>query len=209
MKIITVGREFGSGGRRLAKLVAEELGFKYYDKEIITEIAKSTELDEDYVTKVFEKGLTAYPLHFGVAFSGLSLLNQNSIDIMVAHEKIIRELAQKGDCVIVGRSADAILNDMNPLNIFVYADTEYKLKRCKKFGKIDEKMSDKEILKRIKQIDNGRAKTHSMFASTPWGDRASYHLLVNTSNFDNLEDLVPCVCEYAESWFEQNIEEEE
>lgn len=208
MKIITIGREFGSGGRELAKRLAKELDFKYYDKEIISEIAKSTDLDEDYVNKVFEKGLTSYPLHFGTSFAGLSLLNQNSIDIMIAHEKIIRELAQKGDCVFVGRSADAILNDLNPLNIFVYADTDYKLNRCKKYGEIDAEMKDKEILKRMKQIDNGRAKTHSMFASNAWGDRQSYHLLVNTTGFEDIDDLVPSIAEFAEAWFDNNEKED-
>lgn len=204
MKIITIGREFGSGGRELGKRIAKELGYKYYDKEIISEIAKSTELDEKYIEKIFEKGLTAYPVHFGISFTGLSVLNQNSIDILVAHEKIIRDLASKGDCVFVGRSADSILNDLNPLNLFVYADTAYKIDRCRRLGELDENMTDKEITKRMKQIDNGRAKTHSMFASSPWGARESYHLMINTTGFENVEDLVPCVCEYAESWFAKN-----
>lgn len=201
MKIITIGREFGSGGRELGKKVADALGFKYYDKEVISEIAKSTDLDEDYVKKVFEKGLTAYPLHFGISLAGLSVLNQNSIDILVAHEKIIRELASKGDCVFVGRSADAILSDLDPLNIFVYSSLEYKIARCKTFGGITEKTTDKDIIKRMKQVDNGRAKTHSMFSSQPWGERESYHLMINTAGANSLDDLVPCVCEYAEMFF--------
>lgn len=204
MRIITIGREFGSGGRELGKKLADELDFRYYDKEIISEIAKSTDLDENYVDKVFEKGLTAYPLHFGISFTGLSVLNQNSIDILVAHENIIREIAKKGDCVIVGRSADAILNDLDPLNIFVYADMEYKINRCRKLGEIDANMSNKEIQKRIKQIDNGRAKTHSVFSSVAWGDKASYHLCVNTTGFNNIGDLVPSITAFAETWFEKN-----
>ncbi len=203
MNVITIGREFGSGGRELGKLLAKELGFKYYDKEIISEIAQSTELDESYVEKVFEKGLTSYPLHFGISLSGLSVLNQNSLDILVAHEQIIREKALKDNCIIVGRSADAILNDLDPLNLFVYADMEYKIARCKRLGEIDKNMTDKEIQKRIKQIDNGRAKTHSMFSALPWGDKRAYHLCINTTDFDNIEDLVPSVAEYARRWFEK------
>ena len=69
-------------------------------------------------------------------------------------------------------------------------------------------MKDKEILKRMKQIDNGRAKTHSMFASNAWGDRQSYHLLVNTTGFEDIDDLVPSVAEFAEAWFDNNEKED-
>lgn len=202
MKIITVSREFGSGGRELGKRLAEELGVNYYDKEIVAEIAKETDLNPEYVSKVFQKGLTTFSLHFGASFTGLSVVNQNSIDILVAQQKIIKSLAERGDCVIVGRSADAILKEYNPLSIFVYADMDFKIERCRSMGGGAEKLSYKELKKRIKQIDGGRAKTHALFSSTNWGDKSGYHLCVNSTGFE-IKELVPAVKEFAVRWFER------
>ena len=142
MRIITISREFGSGGRELGKRLAEQLGFNYFDREIITEIAKKTAYDEHYVSLILEKGISSYPIHIGQTFLGVSGINHTPIEVLVAQQKIIKELAEKGDCVIIGRSADAILKQYNPLNIFVYADMEYKLKRCKDKGEVDINLQD-------------------------------------------------------------------
>lgn len=200
MKIITISREFGSGGRELGKRLAESLGFYYYDREIITEIAKETELDEGYVSKVFEKGVSTFTLHFGTSFSGLSVINQTPIDILIAQQKIIKTLAKKGNCVIVGRSANAILNEYHPFNIFAYADMDYKIDRCQSIGSGTENFSRKEILKHIKQIDNGRAKTHELFSPIKWGQKEGYNLCVNTTNVV-IKDIIPAVSALADAWF--------
>ena len=147
MRIITISREFGSGGRELGKRLAEQLGFNYFDREIITEIAKKTELDEHYIDSVLEKGITAYPIHIGQTFAGVSTINHTPIEVLVAQQKILKELAEQGDAVFIGRSADAILKDYNPLNIFVYAEMESKLARCKAKGEVDVNLKDKVLIK--------------------------------------------------------------
>ena len=199
MKIITVSREFGSGGRELGKRLAESLGFNYLDREIITEVAKRTSLDEKFVESNLEKGMQAYPMHFGMSFSLVPILNQSAIDCFVAQNEILVELAKKGDCVIVGRSADVILNEFNPLNLFVYADMQSKVERCKKRMK-DEQLSDKELAKKIKQIDKERAKSRKLFSDTEWGDRQNYHLMINTTNKE-IENLIPAIKQFSLEYF--------
>ena len=143
-RIITIGREFGSGGRELGLRLSQRLGIAYYDQEIIAEISKRTELSEQYVKKMAEKKpMFSFPLHIGKSFRYM----QNSpwdlnLSIFREQSAIIREMAEKSDCVIVGRCADDILREMNPLRIFVYGDMETKLERCRKRAGSDEKMTE-------------------------------------------------------------------
>ena len=182
-RIITIGREFGSGGRELGLRLSQRLGIAYYDQEIIAEISKRTELSEQYVRKMAEKKpLFSFPLHIGRSFHYM----QNSpwdlnLSIFREQSAIIREMAEKSDCVIVGRCADDILRDMNPLRIFVYGDMETKLERCRKRAGSDEKMTDREILSNIRKIDKNRSEYYGLYTGKVWGDKQSYDLCINTS----------------------------
>ncbi len=199
MKIITVSREFGSGGRELGKRLSDELGFAYYDNEIISEIARRTELDENYIRSITEKGIQGFACHFGRSF-GFSY-DHTAVDILVAQNRVIKELAEKGDCVIVGRGADVILKDKNPLKLFVFADTEHKLERCRKRESAKDMLSDKEMLKKFKEIDGNRRKMYELLYSICWGECHEYSLCVNTSGVE-IKTLVPTIAEYAKGWFE-------
>ena len=182
-RIITIGREFGSGGRELGRRLSEKLGFAYYDQEIISEISRRTELSEQYVRKMAEKKpMFSFPLHIGRSFHYM----QNSpwdlnLSIFREQSAIIREMAEKSDCVIVGRCADDILREMNPLRIFVYGDMETKLERCRKRTGSDEKMTDREILSNIRKIDKNRSEYYGLYTGKVWGDKQSYDLCINTS----------------------------
>ena len=182
-RIITIGREFGSGGRELGLRLSQRLGIAYYDQEIIAEISKRTELSEQYVRKMAEKKpIFSFPLHIGRSFHYM----QNSpwdlnLSIFREQSAIIREMAEKSDCVIVGRCADDILRDMNPLRIFVYGDMETKLERCRKRTGSDEKMTDREILSNIRKIDKNRSEYYGLYTGKVWGDKQSYDLCINTS----------------------------
>ena len=202
MRIITISREFGSGGRELGKRLAEQLGFNYFDREIITEIARKTNYDEHFVSAVLEKGISAYPIHIGQTFLGVNGINHTPIEVLVAQQKIIKELAEQGDAVIIGRSADAILKDYNPLNIFVYADMDYKLERCKAKGEVDGNLKDRVLRRKIKNVDKGRQRNHSLISNNKWGNKESYHLMINSTGFE-IKDLVPAVKEYAIKFFEK------
>ena len=104
-----------------------------------------------------------------------------NLSIFREQSAIIREMAEKSDCVIVGRCADDILREMNPLRIFVYGDMETKLERCRKRTGSDEKMTDREILSNIRKIDKNRSEYYGLYTGKVWGDKQSYDLCINTS----------------------------
>lgn len=202
MRIITIGREFGSGGREVGKRLADALGVAYYDREIIEEIAKHSELDENYVERVLESGMTqGVFLTFGQTLSAASLVSMHPMtSVLVSQKKVIEKLAEK-DCVIVGRCADVILADKNPFKIFVYADERSKTERCRSRAPEDEKLSDKQLLKKMRKIDKGRARLHDLFLGDSWGQRETYNLCVNTSG-TIIKEVVPCIADYVNHWFE-------
>ncbi len=121
MKVITISREFGSGGRELGKRLADGLGFDYYDKEIIAAIAQGQGLDENYVEKALEHHIwKSVPLAFGRSFTGAVALQSAQTGLLLEQKRVIERIAEAGkDCVIVGRNADMILEAVQPFSIFV------------------------------------------------------------------------------------------
>lgn len=202
MKIITIGREFSSGGREVGKRLADELGIAYYDKEIVAEIAAQSQLDEGYVEHILENGTPHEMfLTFGHTLSYASAFNAHpAASVLPIQKQVIRQLATK-DCIIVGRCADVILADLNPFRLFVYADEESKLKRCRARQTEEESlMSDKKLIKKMRRIDKGRRKMHDLFLGKPWGNREGYDLCVNTSGVE-VKEVVPCIAEYINRWY--------
>ena len=204
MSIITVSREFGSGGREVGKRLADELGYAYYDREIVTAIAQKTQLDEGYVASALDGGMfRGIPVHFGRTFSYSGTLMANTTKLFVEQHKIIRELAERGNCVIVGRAANAILEEYHPFNLFVYADMDAKVKRCMDRAPEGEQLSEREMIRHIKKVDADRAKYYEMFSDIRWGAKEGYHLCVNTTGA-NIKTLVPMIAQYAKNWMETN-----
>lgn len=202
--IITIGREFGSGGREVGKRLADELGIAYYDKEIITEIAKESELDEKYVENVIEKGLPgSFFYTFGQSFAHPIVFTENTmISVLSEQRKVIMRLAEK-DCVIVGRCADVILKEQKPFRLFVYADEEHKIARCRQRANEGEVYTDKQLIRKMKKIDSGRRKLHSIMSDVPWGDKRGYDLMLNTGCAD-IKKLVSLVAEYIKHYYGVN-----
>lgn len=185
-KVITIGREFGSGGREFGRLLAEKLGYEYYDKEIITEIAKKTSLSETYVKQIVEQTPhSLFPITTGNAFAYYGnnhLYNVQSI--FREQTNVITEMAKKSDCVIVGRCADYILEDLNPFKIFIYADEKSKIVRCLKKVDEPESVNVKKLKKQIKNIDKNRARYYSFYTGKKWGDKLNYDICINTSDIE-------------------------
>lgn len=203
MKIITISREFGSGGRELGKRLADELGIPCYDHEIIDMVAEKYGYDKNYVTHVSEKDIRVfYPSTIGHRFMAPHQVEQQPVKVTVAQHEIIKQLAGQGDCVVVGRCADVVCRDMNPLNIFVYADQKSKLARCKSRAEEKENFSEKEMIRKMKQIDKERAAYRELFTEETWGKKESYHLCINTSGKE-IKTLIPAIAEYAKIWFDQ------
>ena len=200
-RIITISREFGSGGRELGKRLSEALGIPCYDHQIIEMVAKEYGFDQNYVAHMSENDLrAAYPSTIARGFVAPNYALQQSVQIAAAQHKLIRSLAEKGDCVIVGRCADTILEDMHPLNLFVYADQKSKVDRCIARAGEKEELTVKEILKKMKQIDKSRAEYRRTFGDGTWGRKENYHLCVNTSGKE-IKSLIPGLVAYAKAWF--------
>ncbi len=198
-KIITIGREFGSGGRELGRKLAEILGCAYYDREIIAEIAKRTSLSEKYVQNVAEhKPVIPFPIHTGRTF--WAVIPDYGQEVQKEQHDIIREMASKSDCVIVGRGADYILRADNPFRLFVYSDMPSKISRCRRNNANDydkgEEMSDKELSRRIEQINKARSEYYEFYTGQKWGLPLNYDLCINTTKNDPIEiaEFVAKIC---------------
>lgn len=198
-KIITIGREFGSGGRELGRRLSEELKIAYYDREIIQEIAKRTALSEQYIKAIEERLPSAtFPIHIGSSF----YVTQNPLweqTMAVYREQftIIKEMAEKSDCVIVGRCADYVLKEYNPFRIFVYADLESKFRRCREKAPADEVLSDRELKQKMIEIDKSRARYYEFYTEKQWGNKLNFDLCINTSHIV-IKKLAPNVAKIFE-----------
>lgn len=183
-RIITIGREFGSGGRELGRRLSEELGAAYYDQEIVTEIAKRTSMSEQYVRQIVEgRFQPSFSIHVGRSFyPGVNPVVEQTHTVFLEQSRILQELAEKSDCVIVGRCADYILRESNPFRIFVYADMDSKMARCRAKGADVEQMSDRDLKRHILDVDKHRAGYYQFYTERKWGDPLNYDLCVNTTN---------------------------
>lgn len=191
-KIITIGREFGSGGRELGMKLAEELGFVYYDREIITQIAKNTSLSEQYVQQVMEKNPhDMFPITVAHTFSYIdSYAMQQKQAVYAEQEKVIKAMAEKSDCVIVGRCADFILKDFKPFKIFVYASMKSKIARCFERETDKEHFTERKMRRFIKSVDRNRARYYDFYTGLTWGDKLNYDICINTTDI-NFDEVVP------------------
>lgn len=199
MNIITISREFGSGGRELGKRLADLLGYSYYDREIITAIAEKHNFAESYVENVLEGNIPfSAPVTFGRTFSYTDPTGQQAIQLLSSQCRFLKDAAEKGNCVIVGRCANIILEDFEPFNIFVYADTESKLERCRSRAPEGENLKDNELKRKIRQIDAGRAKHQRFLSDKKWGAKEGYDLCINTSG-KVIKEIAPAIAEYIKS----------
>jgi cytidylate kinase len=205
MKIITISREFGSGGRELGKLIAEKLGIAYYDREIITAIAKNQELEEEFVANMIDRDLwKTIPLKFHNSFDKVNTAEITQQDLLKEEQRVLEEIAAKGkDCVIVGRHADYRLKDYKPFRIFVCADLDTRIDNCLLYEETGGADTIKKIAKNIQKIDKTRARNTAIVTGIEWGNPAHYELTINTTNWD-LDALAPSIADVATKWFESH-----
>ncbi len=187
-KVITISREFGSGGRFIGEETAKKLGIAFYDREIIAKVADDLGLSEKYVA---DRGEYAPSKNiFSYAFIGRDI-NGNSIadQIYSYQQKIIKELAAKEPCVIVGRSADYILSGRDDvLNVFIQGNKADKIVRIKEIYS----KSDDEAAKMIKDTDKKRSVNYRYCTDQEWGSRKNYDIVLNSSTlgYDNCIDVI-------------------
>lgn len=204
MRIITISREFGSGGREVGKRLADLLGYDYYDSEIITAIAKKSGLDENYIEKILrDHGWQNQTITFRGTLGSSAYAQSSKVTLLVEQKKVIEEIAALGkDCVIVGRNADVILEKYQPFSMFVYAKTGAKIKRCMERTKAEEQFTQRELIKKMKQIDKMRSQTREVVSGSSWGQPDAYQLMVNTTDWE-IKDLVPTLADFIEGWYSQ------
>lgn len=176
-KIITVSREFGSGGRTIGKRVAEKLGIPCYDRELIAKVAQESGFAEEYIAERGEYALSHSK--FGNALSSFYSSRQTSNQdyLWTVQSKTVRELAEKQPCVIVGRCADYILRD-NPdlLKVFIHADLKKRAERIVKlYGESDESPE-----KRLKDKDKRRKAYYRYYTDMEWGIARNYHVALDS-----------------------------
>lgn len=187
-KIITISREFGSGGRFIGEETAKKLGIAFYDREIIAKVADDLGLSEKYVA---DRGEYAPSKNiFSYAFI-VRDINGNSIadQIYSYQQKIIKELAAKEPCVIVGRSADYILSGRDDvLNVFIQGNKADKIVRIKEIYS----KSDDEAARMIKDTDKKRSVNYRYCTDQEWGSRKNYDIVLNSSTlgYDNCIDVI-------------------
>ncbi len=204
MNLLTVSREFGSGGRELGKRLADLLCCDYYDSEILYRIAEKSGVDPAYAERCLSNhGWKNLPITFRGTLTSAEYLHASTVQLLLAQKKVLEEIAALGkDCVIVGRNADVLLRDFSPFTVFVCASQEAKLARCRNFAPEGERMTDRELLRKMKSVDKVRAQTRELLTGSPWGDPNAYHLTVNTTLW-NPKELAPAVADFARRWFEK------
>lgn len=175
--IVTIAREYGSGGRYVAKLVAEKLELKFYDKNLIEIVSDESGLSATYIEEneqnIHGNLLSSFNTQY---YDNLS----NDDNLFIAESKAIKEIAEKGSCVIVGRCSNHVLKDTpNVINVFLYSDDENKVKRAVKYYGLDEKNASKEI----NRINKNREKHYNYYTHEKWRDISNYDLSINVDKF--------------------------
>lgn len=187
-RIITISREFGSGGRFIGEEVAKKLGIAYYDKDIIGKIAEHAGLSPEYVQESSElsprKGLFAY------AFSGRDATGKSMGDIVYeAQRKVILDIAEKESCVIIGRNADFILKSRSDvLNVFIHGNMPEKTERISRLYHVTEA----EAVKMMEDIDKRRRTNYNFYTEQKWGMASNYTLALNSSElgYEHCESMI-------------------
>ncbi len=192
-KIITISREFGSGGRSIGKLVAEKLGVSYYDRELIEMLAEETGFSKEYIEQNGE--YSPGNSRFSYAFVGRNIDGMSITDYLwFEQQKKILEIAEKEPCVIVGRCADYILRERNDVfNVFIHAPVAERAKRIVEvYGETDVAPE-----KRLREKDRKRAVNYKYYTDEEWGKAKQYHLTLDSSVF-GIEGCAQLIAELSQ-----------
>lgn len=195
-KIITIERQYATGGKKIAKMVAEKLGIPYYNNHILELAGEKIGLPADYLMEIEET--TSGSLLFSLAMAatanatGVTLMSLSQ-QLFLAEEEIINELVKQGPCVIVGRCAGHILRDREDcLNVFIYGDREKRIDRALNVYNVPRN----EVESMIRKMDKRRANFYNTSVQKKWGERDNYHLCLDGSTL-GLEKCAEIIAEAA------------
>ncbi len=173
LPVITISREYGSGGRAIGEQLAKELNIPFYDNERILERAKASGLAEAYIHKTEQMKATSFL--YGLYMNARQKPSHD--DLFLLQSKVIQEVAEEGPCVIVGRCADYVLRDREDLfSVFIHAPMDYRVERAKKVYKIE----DSNVEDYVKKQDKIRASFYNHVSDKKWGDANSFHLAASS-----------------------------
>lgn len=188
--VITIAREYGSGGRYIGKLIADKLGIKFYDKELIPKVAKETGLSEEYIENNEQKREALAGINNGY-YVGLN----NADELFIKESELIKKVANEESCVIIGRCADFILQDKsNVLKVFVYSNMNDKIKRATEIYGLNKSKAEKEI----KRIDKLRANHYKHYTGKEWNHHANYDVCMNSDTL-GVEKSADLICEMVKN----------
>ena len=194
---ITIGRQFGSGGRAIGRKVAEHYGIGYYDKELISKVASNSDFCEEMVAQQDERPTNSFLYNIVMDTYSFGYNALNSVDmplsqkVFLAQFDTIRKLADEGPCVFIGRCADNALSDRaNVLNLFLYADEETKVKTI--MNRYPDINSEQKALDFMNKKDKQRQSYYNYYCSKKWGRADTYDFAINTSilGYDGTVDLI-------------------
>lgn len=197
-KVITISRMFGSGGRTIGKAVAERLGVPYYDKELVDAVAKESGFSHEFIEEIGEYASVTSSFLFNIAVSAhpMGLIDTMSVSdkLYVCQTNVIRDLASKGPCVIVGRCADFILKDQpDCLHIFIHADMPHRAARVReRYGE-----TSKPIEKRLQEKDSKRKVYYKHYTNHNWGEADSYDICLDSGTL-GVEKCAEIICDIAQ-----------
>lgn len=194
INIVTISRQYGSGGRMIGAKVAERLGIPFYDRLLIDKIADESGYDSEFVKHNAEnvnwtQSIGQSPMCYGAPFHDMTTMV--GVKVFASQEKVIRKLAQEGPCVIVGRCADFILRERDDVfDVFIYSDIEDRIKRVvETYGHETDKPE-----KDIRKVDKARAKHYSFYTDNVWGNVENYDMSLN-SDYLSIEEAVNIIVE--------------
>jgi cytidylate kinase len=205
--IITIGRQFGSGGREIGEMLAKQYGIKCYDKELLSRAAKESGFCEEMIQNHDERPTNSFLYNLVMDTYSFGYNASSFVDMPISHKVFlaqfdtIKKIAEEGPCVIVGRCADYALSDFdNVLNIFIHADEDSKIKRIKE--RFADVKSDEQARDMMNKKDKQRQSYYNYYSSKKWGRADSYDLSINSSIL-GIEGTVKFISQYIED-FEQN-----
>lgn len=198
-KVITISRQYGSGGREIGSKLAAKLGIPFYDNELITRAAKESGFSEAVFANAEKKATNSllYSIAMGMSsyssqdlgFTNLSLDDR----IYLAQSDVIRKVASEGPCIIIGRCADYILKDMeNVVHIFIHAKMPFRIERAILIDGIDRDRAEEIVIKN----DKRRANYYNYHSGEKWGIASNYHLSIDSS-YLGIDHAVDCIYTYV------------
>ena len=191
--VITTGRSFGSGGRKIRKKLAEELDMKYYDQEILAEEAKESGLDEEYIS-LFDEQKPSFNFFSSMASGVLGDERQMEVKLQTMQQQVIERIVEKSPCVIIGRRADLLLKGRaNTYRVFVSAPMEYCVKRVS----ARDKLTEQESVEKIRRMNRKRKAFYNYTGEGKWGEAANYDLCIDSSKLGT-DGAVKLIMDYID-----------